>query len=242
MRTLAFVFESAEAARAVALRLAAARLIARDFEIDSDLTRYGVVSARGLEPSVLRVRLEPGQSEQIASELFADGGGRPIPLPAEDHQRLSLEDERLRTERLWRAILGEHVPMSVAAATTFHRVHGTTKTIVTRKDYDDALNIAASALSTLVPVYTLDRQRSRRELTINLVTQRFALGATQLRSTDGNVVDELSVQRSDLLFALSIIRRAGLPFSFALLAPERRGEAPAARRGEEKKTQKNEKA
>lgn len=241
MRTLAFVFEGAEAARTAASRLADAHLIG-EFELDSDLARYGVAPVRGLEPSVLRVQLEPGQSEEMVTDLFAESGGRPIPLPAEDQQRLSLEVERLRTEQLWRAILGEHVPMSVAAATTFHQVHGTTKAIVTRKDYDDALNIAAGALSTLVPVYTLDGRRSRRELMINLVTQRFALGATQLRSTDGNVVDGLSVQRSDLLFALSIIRRAGLPFSFALLAPERRGEAAAVRPAEEKKAGKDEKA
>lgn len=239
MRTLAFLFESAEAARTAASRLAEARLIGRDFELDSDLARYGAASARGLEPIVLRLRLEPGQSEEMVSELFAESGGRSIPLPAEDQQRLSIEVERLRTEQLWRAILGEHVPMSVAAATTFHQVHGTTKAIVTRKDYDDALNIAASALSTLVPVYALDGPRSRREVMINLVTQRFALGATQLRSSDGNVVDGLSVQRSDLLFALSIIRRAGLPFSFALLAPERRSDAPAEGAREQNKAEKD---
>jgi hypothetical protein len=112
------------------------------------------------------------------------------------------------------------------------RVHGTTKAIVTRKDYDDALDIAAGALSSLVPVYTRDAAGKRVEISINLVAQRFALGASQLRSANG-VIDNLSVQRSDMLFALSIVKRAGLPLSFALLAPERI--EPSAQPAEEPK-------
>ena len=219
--TLAFLFETAEAAQAAVKPLVGARLVARDFELDSDLARYGVAPAAGTDRCVLRVHLDPGQSEELVTQLFGETGGRLVGLPAEEQQRLSLEVERLRTESLWRSMLGQHVPMSVAAATTFHQVHGNTRAIVSRRDYDDALNIAASALSSLVPIYALDAGRRRVEITVNLVQQRFALGATQLRSADGLVVDHLSVERADLLFALTIVKRAGLPFSFALLAPER---------------------
>lgn len=217
--TLGFLFETVEGAEAAVKPLVAARLIGADFELDTDLARYGAAPERAGEACVLRVHLEPGHSEALVTDLLQQGGGRPIAIPAEDGQQLSLEVERLRTERLWRAIRGEYVPMAVAAATTFHEVHGTPKAIVTRKDYDDALNIAAGALSSLVPVYALDPRGHRTAVAINLVTQRFALGATQLRSADGHVVDNLSVRRADLRFALSIVRRAGLPFSFALLAP-----------------------
>ena len=220
--TLAFLFETAEVAQAAVKPLASAHLIGPDFELDTDLARYGVAPAGGgVERCVLRVHLGPGQSEMVLTELLSARGGRPVPLPAEDLQRLSLEVERLRAERIWHSMLGQHVPLSVAAATTFHQVHGNTKAIVTRKDYDDALNIAASALSSLVPVYTVDARQRRVEVSINLVAQRFALGATQLRSADGGLIDNLSVQRSDLLFALTIVKRAGLPFGFALLAPQR---------------------
>jgi hypothetical protein len=79
---------------------------------------------------------------------------------------------------------------------------------------------------------------------INLVTQRFALGATQLRSAEGHVITNLSVQRSDMLFALSIVKRAGLPFSFALLAPDRvepPQDVPAGEQGENRAAEKDEK-
>lgn len=219
---LAFLFETVETAEAAVKPLAAARLIARDFETDTDLGRYGIAAdERGAGRCVLRVHVDPGHSEAAVRELLEQNGGRAVAMPPEEVQRLSLEVERLRTERLWRGMLGEYVPMSVAAATTFHQVHGSTRAIVTHKDYDDALNIAAGALASLVPVYTLDARGRRIELTVNLVLQRFALGATQLRSPDGGVDENLSVQRADMLFALSIVRRAGLPFRLALLAPER---------------------
>lgn len=216
--TLAFFFESPEAALAAVQPLASAQLVERDYEIDRSLERYGI-GASG-DRCVLRVQLEPGHGEAAVTELLEQSGGRRVAVPPDDQLRLSLEVERLRTEQLWRSIVGEHVPMSVAAATTFHQVHGTTNAIVTRKDYDDALNIAAGALSSLVPVYTRDAGGKWVEIAINLVTQRFAIGASQLRSAS-SVIDNLSVQRSGMLFALSIVKRAGLPFSFALLAPER---------------------
>ena len=237
--TLAFLFETVEDAQAAVKPLVSARLVAQDFGLDTDLAPYGVAPAAGSDACILRVHLDPGQSEDVVTELLRESGARRVALPPEERQRLSLEVERLRTQKLWRAMLGEHIPMSVAAATTFHQVHGNTRAIVSRRDYDDALNIAASALSSLVPVYTADAGHRRVEVAINLVRQRFALGATQLRSADGKVVDNLSVQRADLLFALTIVKRAGLPFSFALLAPERT--APPDESAAAKKTESDEK-
>ncbi len=240
--TLAFFFETPQAALAAMQPLASAKLIGREYEIDGNVERYGIAVAH--TGCILRVQLEPGHSEAAVTQLLEQSGGRRTALPPEDDQRLSLEVERLRTEHIWRAILGEQVPMAVAAATTFHQVHGTTKAIVTRKDYDDALNIAAGALSSLLPVYTRDAKGNRSEVPINLVTQRFALGATQLRSAEGHVITNLSVQRSDMLFALSIVKRAGLPFSFALLAPDRvepPQDVPAGEQGENRAAEKDEK-
>ena len=136
-----------------------------------------------------------------------------------DEQRLSLEVERLRTESYWRT-LSEYMAMSVAAAVTFHQVHGNTNAIITRADYDDALNIAASALSRLITVYTSGTREGRVPVTVDITRQRFGRGATQLQSPDGSIVDELSVRRSEMVSALSLIKRAGLPFSFAALPSE----------------------
>lgn len=56
---------------------------------------------------------------------------------------------------------------------------------------------------------------------VNLLTHRFALGATQLRARQGDgVIEPLVVQRGDLHFALGVVKRAGLPFGFALLSAE----------------------
>jgi hypothetical protein len=99
--------------------------------------------------------------------------------------------------------------MSLAAATVFHHVHGR-RTALGRSDYEAALNVAAATLSWLVPVYTIGLVTGRRvPVPVNLLTQRFAGGATQLRSLDGEkLVEPLFVRRPDLLFALPIIERA----------------------------------
>lgn len=134
---------------------------------------------------------------------------------AEDEVRLEFEAERATAELQQR---GEdmYLPLAVAAAITFHQVHRSTKAIVTRQDYDDALSIAAAALSRLIPIYSLrDPRLGRLAIKVDLTKAQFARGATQLRSADGTD-GELSVARRDLVAALSLIKRTGLPFSFAL--------------------------
>lgn len=133
-----------------------------------------------------------------------------------DDQQLSLEVERLRAEDLLHTAPGRDVPLAVAAAMTFHQAHRSTRAIVTRADYDDALNMAAAALSRLIPVYVLrDPKEGRKPLAFDLGTQRFSRGATELHGKDGSVVGDLTVRRTDLVPALSLIRRAGIPFAFA---------------------------
>ena len=107
-------------------------------------------------------------------------------------------------------------PLAVAAAVTFHQIHRSTKAFIIREDYDDALNLAAAALSRLIPIYTLrDPRRGREPVKVDLTRSQFARGATQLRGA-GETVEDLSVSRRDRLSALSLIKRTGLPFSFAL--------------------------
>ena len=64
-------------------------------------------------------------------------------------------------------------------------------------------------------MYTLrDPPGERATLVVDLTRARTARGATELCG-QGEAVGELSVARSDLVCALSLIKRIGLPFSFA---------------------------
>ena len=136
-----------------------------------------------------------------------------LPDAADEMAPLDLELERARIERLWPRSCDADVPMPLAAATVFHRVHGRRTGLVRRSDYETALNIAAATLSWLVPVYTVDLVTGKHvPVAVNLIAQRFAGGAMQLRSLEGEKTTEpLFVRRPELLFALPLIERAGLP-------------------------------
>jgi hypothetical protein len=134
---------------------------------------------------------------------------------------LHLEAERLNMEELWRSHQAAQVPLAVAAAITFHQVHGNTKAIVTRADYDDALNIAAAAISRLIPIYSLSDPRAGRvQLAVDLTKARFQRGATELYTPGGQAVRDMTVRRAEFASALSLIKRTGLAFSFAALPGE----------------------
>ena len=131
---------------------------------------------------------------------------------AEESVRLEAEAERATA--LLQSAHDYYVPLSVAAAIAFHQAHGSTKTIVSRDDYDDALNLAGAALSRLLTIYVLsDARQGRVPLTIDLTSSRFGRGATELQ-IGAQTVFELSVSRHDLLAALALIKRAGLPLMF----------------------------
>jgi signal transduction histidine kinase len=124
---------------------------------------------------------------------------------------------------------GPYIALAVAAAISFHQVHRNTKAIVTRGDYDDALNIAASALSRLIPIYVLrDSREGKVPLSIDLANDRFAHGATELHHNDGTIAGNLHVRTPEFHSALALLKRGGvLGSSFALAGPERRtAEAP----------------
>jgi len=127
---------------------------------------------------------------------------------------ICLEVESERTSALLHRA-DAYYPLPAAAAITFHQVHRNATAIVSRRDYDDALSIAAAALSRLISIYTLrDPREGRVVVAVDLATARFALGATQLRSSK-ETIDELWVSRGEMLSAMSLIKRTGLPFSFA---------------------------
>lgn len=111
---------------------------------------------------------------------------------SENEGRVNLETERLRVDASWRAQGAEYVALPVAAAIAFHQAHRSTKAIVTVEDYDDALNIAASALSRLIPILVVNESQSVPvKLDIDLARQRFSRGATRLVGNDGTAVMDL---------------------------------------------------
>ena len=145
-----------------------------------------------------------------------------------DERKLHLEAERLNTEELWRTYQAAQVPLAVAAAIAFHQVHGTTKAIVTRADYNDALNIAAAAISRLIPIYfSNDPRQGRAALPVDFTKARFMRGATELSFVDGSAIRGMTVLRAEFSSALSLIKRTGLAFSFAALPAEPPAETSA---------------
>jgi hypothetical protein len=109
---------------------------------------------------------------------------------------------------------GRRGSLAIAAGIVFHQAHPGAASSVSRQDYEGALDLAAAALSRLIPVYVMrDPPGERATLMVDLTHARFARGAIELR-VRGETVGELSVARSDLLSAVSLIKRTGLPFSF----------------------------
>lgn len=74
----------------------------------------------------------------------------------------SFEEERARTQKLWQQSDGPFVPLSLAAAISLNEAQGGDRAIATRKDFDDALDVAASALASLVPAAALRGSSVRR--------------------------------------------------------------------------------
>lgn len=135
------------------------------------------------------------------------------------HPIIRLDVAHARVTEYLECAQDSYVPLAVAAAITFHQVHGDTRAIISRRDYNDALDIAAAALSCLIPIYTLkDPCEGHVPLAVDLTRMRFARGATLLCCKDGTSFGRLSITRAALLNAISAIKRAGLPFSFAVMS------------------------
>lgn len=65
----------------------------------------------------------------------------------------ALASQRVLAEQSWSFCEGEYVPLALAAAVLFHRLHVNAKVQASSDDYEDALNIAAAALARVAPIY-----------------------------------------------------------------------------------------
>ncbi len=107
------------------------------------------------------------------------------------------------------------MPLSVAAAIAFHHAQRGTKAIESPSDYMQALNLAAGALSRLIPIYVMDKGL-RVKVDVDLLSGEFSGGATVYRCDDGSTLAPLSVVRGDLASALSFMRKVGPALAFAV--------------------------
>ena len=131
-----------------------------------------------------------------------------------DQVDLRKDGERIR--RAWLATDAPHAPLHLAAALAFHEAHGGVDAVVPRLDYDDALNLAAAALSRLLTLYTLDEQTRRPvPVRLSLANGRFRQGAVVYEQRESSrTVTSLVVHREQLPAAIAVIRATGLPLHF----------------------------
>lgn len=108
----------------------------------------------------------------------------------------------------------EFLPLAAAAGMAFRETRRQTPPLESLEELADGLNIAASALSRLLTIYSFDGA-GHSPAGLDLTKGRFVDGGTAFRPNDlrGPIVTSLLVKRSDLASALLHIRRAGLPFS-----------------------------
>jgi hypothetical protein len=137
---------------------------------------------------------------------------------------VDLHADRARVAHLWNASQESRVTLAVAAAFTFHQARRKGEELLFESEYAGALDIAAAALASFLPIYTLDGRGQHVPVLIDLATQRFRGGAAEVRCADGAIVAPLAIVRSDVLPALMTIECSGIEF----VAPRRRWTAATA--------------
>ena len=135
---------------------------------------------------------------------------------------VDLREDRTRVARQWRGARAPSVPLAVAAAFTFHRTCRIADELLLHVEYNIALDIAAAALSRLLPIFTVDGSGEPVAVAIDLARQRFRGGGAEVVHADGTMIAPLSIDRGDLPRALTTIGRTRLEY----LAP-RREQRPA---------------
>jgi hypothetical protein len=106
----------------------------------------------------------------------------------------------------------QHVGLATAAAVVFSQLTGHQVDGTRGEETKALLNDVAHALSNIVPIYMKQASGVRRLSPVDLLQGRFERGAQVLRTRDGRELTELSVQRRDMLAAISVLRSAKARF------------------------------
>ena len=130
---------------------------------------------------------------------------------------VDLRQARDEVEDIWIGSQEPWLPLPVAAAFTFHQTRRNVANLLTPDEYERALDIAAAALSCLIPIYSPDGQGTPVPVRINLAHQKFCGGAARVQSADGAVLAPLSIVRGDVLPAVIAIERSKIDY----VAPKR---------------------
>jgi hypothetical protein len=144
---------------------------------------------------------------------------------------VDLRQECEQVEEFWTRGRASWVALSVAAAFAFHRTRRNVANLLFPEEYANALDIAAAALSCVIPIYTPDGRGLPVPVPVNLARHRFRGGATKVQRADGTVVSPLDVVRRDLPPALVAIEGANIDYAPPTheLNPKRR-RSPVPRR------------
>jgi len=115
----------------------------------------------------------------------------------------------------------ELIPLSSGALIAYYNIAGTASTSTV--DLPKRLDAVASAIATLVPVYTLEEGGTLRPLTkLELVLSEFAGGGSMLVHRDRDLVHaDLRIQRGDLLDALHVLQNMYRPIGSPTPSPSR---------------------
>ncbi|HUK06005.1 MAG TPA: hypothetical protein VLV90_13095 [Burkholderiales bacterium] len=113
---------------------------------------------------------------------------------------------------MWQGSRDRQVPLPVAAAFAFRRLHEGADQTVPLLSYRSDLDLVAAALSRHCSIFSsLADGEPLTLLTINLRNQRFANGGTELQCIDdGFFFNRLSVLREEIPPAIALMKRAGL--------------------------------
>jgi len=130
---------------------------------------------------------------------------------------VDIREDCSRIEKLWRTGQEEYAPLSVGAALTFHQTCRDKKDFLSPFDYDAALDIAAAALSCLIPIYAINGQVKVAPVPMDVTNRKFRKGATRFQCDDGAIIEPLAIVRHDLMPALFSIARAGVEYTPWLL-------------------------
>lgn len=125
---------------------------------------------------------------------------------------VDLRKDRDLVAQLWNGCAADRVPLSVAAAVTFHQTCVGEDRLLSWDEYAHALDIAAAALSRLVTIYTTDGEGETVPAAIDLAHQRFRRGASEVLDEDGTVLAPLDVVRGDLPPALEKMQRVRVDY------------------------------
>ena len=113
----------------------------------------------------------------------------------------------------------EHIGLNTASGIAYDQLAAKLRGAYDAEHFNDLLNRAAEALIRIAPVYLFDPVSGARRLLnqAELLNARVTRAASVLILADGREVKDLSLLRSDLRAAITILKGAGL----TAFSPER---------------------